>query len=235
MGEQFHALSIGNNAWESKCGSGDRRYASARELNRRRGGGFGRGRREDAALLVFVLELVELPVEAALGEQFLVRAHLAELAFVHHKDGVGALHRRKTVRNKDTRAALDQAFEGAADAQFGVGVDARSGLVEDENAWVEGESAGEVDELLLAGGERVAALTDRLIEAMRQALDKVEDVDVARGAGHIGVGDRVVAEADVFADGAGKEKRILKDDGEVAAQFGEIVVAKINPIEQNAA
>jgi len=45
-----------------------------------------------AEFLVLVLELVELPIEATLQEQLLVRAHLAELAFVHDQDGVGALH-----------------------------------------------------------------------------------------------------------------------------------------------
>src|SRR5262249_41657799 len=44
-----------------------------------------------AQLLVFVLELVELPVDAAVGEQLLVAADLAHLAFVHDDDLVGAL------------------------------------------------------------------------------------------------------------------------------------------------
>ena len=42
--------------------------------------------------LIFVLELIELPVEAALREQFLVGAQLSELAFVHDEDGFGALN-----------------------------------------------------------------------------------------------------------------------------------------------
>src|SRR5579875_486704 len=50
--------------------------------------GFGEG---CAEFLVAVLELVELVVEAAKGEQFLVGALLAELAFVHDENDVGAL------------------------------------------------------------------------------------------------------------------------------------------------
>jgi hypothetical protein len=45
--------------------------------------------------LILVLELVKLEVNAALGEQLLVRAHFADLAFVHDDDLVGALHRRR--------------------------------------------------------------------------------------------------------------------------------------------
>jgi len=40
-------------------------------------------------LLVPVLELIELPIEAAMREEFLVRTLLPELAFVHDKDGIG--------------------------------------------------------------------------------------------------------------------------------------------------
>jgi len=43
--------------------------------------------------LVLILELVELEVEAVVGEELLVGALFAELAFVHDEDGVGALDR----------------------------------------------------------------------------------------------------------------------------------------------
>ena len=124
---------------------------------------------ECAEFLILVLELVKLPVEAALGEQLLVGAHLAELALVHDEDGVGALDGGEAVGDEDAGAALDHALEGAANAQLGVGVDAGGGFVEDEDAGVVGEGAGEVDELLLAGGERVAAFLDGLVESLREA------------------------------------------------------------------
>lgn len=43
-------------------------------------------------LLLFVLELVEAVVDAALGEELLVRALLAEAAFVEDEDAVGMLN-----------------------------------------------------------------------------------------------------------------------------------------------
>src|SRR6266702_8864059 len=107
----------------------------------------------DAHFLVFVLELVQLPIEAALGEQLLVRAHLAQLALVNHEDRVGALHGRETVSDQDARPAFDHALQGAPNAKFSVGVDARCSFVENENAGIVGERACEVDELLLARGE----------------------------------------------------------------------------------
>ena len=62
--------------------------------------GHRRGRRHrDAEFLVFVLELVELVVEAALGEELLVGAALAELASVHDEDLVRGLDGGEAVGN----------------------------------------------------------------------------------------------------------------------------------------
>ena len=139
---------------------------------------------------------------------------------------------REAVGDQDAGPAFDHALQRAADAQFGVGIDAGGGLVEDEDAGVVGQRAGEVDELLLAGGEGVAALADRLVELMGQALDEVEDVDVAGGLAQIGVGDGLVAEADVFGDGAGEEEGVLQDDGEVLAEGGQVVLAEVDAVER---
>ena len=68
------------------------------------------------------------------------------------------------MRDEDAGAAFDHALESAADAQLGVGVDAGGGFVEDEDARIVGQRARKVDELLLAGGKRVAAFAHRLIE-----------------------------------------------------------------------
>ena len=64
-----------------------------------------------------------------------------------------------------------------------------------------------------------------------QRFDEVEYVDVAGGLAQGGIGDRFVAEADVFGDGSGEEERILQNDGEVAAQRGEIELAEIDAVE----
>src|SRR3954466_3343097 len=85
--------------------------------------------------LIFVLELVELPVYAALAEQMLVAAHLAHASFVHDDDLVGALDGGKPVRHDDGGAALgaDHAGECVADAELGLGIDAGGGFVKDQD------------------------------------------------------------------------------------------------------
>ncbi len=84
-------------------------------------------------LLVLVLQLVELPVDAALGQQLLVRADLAHLALMHHDDLVGALHGTEAVGDDDRGAAFHHAAERIADAELGLGIDAGGGFVEDED------------------------------------------------------------------------------------------------------
>jgi hypothetical protein len=54
-----------------------------------------------AHVLILVLQLVQLPIDAALGQQFLMGPLLAQAALVHHQDPGGALDRREAVRNHD--------------------------------------------------------------------------------------------------------------------------------------
>jgi len=82
--------------------------------------GIGRGepgcpRGVDVQLLLFVLELVEAVVTAALGEEFLVRALFAEASFVEDEDAVGVLNGAEAMRDDERGAAAEQAIERVAD------------------------------------------------------------------------------------------------------------------------
>src|SRR4029077_8224599 len=48
-------------------------------------------RRPRRQLLILILQLIELVINPALGQQLLVRSHFTDLAFVHHDNLVGAL------------------------------------------------------------------------------------------------------------------------------------------------
>ena len=164
-----------------------------------------------------------------------MRAHLAQLGLVHDQNRLGALHGREAVGDQNAGPAFDHAVECSADAQFRVGVHAGRGLVEDEDARVKGQGAGKVDQLLLAGGKRTAALLHRFVEAARQALDEVQRVHIKGGLAQVGVGDLLVAEADVSGDGSAEQERVLEDDGEVLAQREQIVLAQVDAVEQDLA
>src|SRR5580704_8002226 len=126
------------------------------------GGGLWRGQRRDRGrlsfgemeFLLFVLELVEAVVDAALGEQLLMGALFAEAAFVEDEDAVGVLDGAESMRDDERGAAAEEAAERFANLKFGFGVHARSGFVEDKEARIVREGAGEIDELALADAER---------------------------------------------------------------------------------
>jgi hypothetical protein len=96
-------------------------------------------------LLLFVLELVEAVVDAALGEEFLVRALFAEAAFVEDEDTVGVLNGAEAMRDDERGSAAEQAVEGVADLQLSLGIDAGGGFVQDEEARIVREGASETD------------------------------------------------------------------------------------------
>ena len=79
-----------------------------------RGGRVG-GDGADGQLLVLILQLVETVVDAALSQQFAVRALFAQAALVEDEDAVGMLDGAEAMGNDDGGAAREQAIEGSAD------------------------------------------------------------------------------------------------------------------------
>jgi len=96
-------------------------------------------------LLLLVLQLVQAIVNSALSEKLLMRALLAQAAFVKHEDAVGVLNGAQAVRDDESGAPGEQAIQSFANEQLGFGVHARSGFVENQEARVMGESAGKID------------------------------------------------------------------------------------------
>ena len=53
-------------------------------------------------------------------QKMLVRSHFAQLALVHHQDGVGALHRREPMRDQHRCPAFDHALERMVEGRTSV-------------------------------------------------------------------------------------------------------------------
>src|SRR5687767_3060414 len=98
-------------------------------------GSLGRARLE--------LQLVEAVINSARREQLLVRARLAELPLVQDEDAVHPLDGREAMGNRDGGTTVHDHLQRVADQQFGFGIDARGGFVEDQDARIERERARE--------------------------------------------------------------------------------------------
>src|SRR5215813_3540556 len=93
----------------------------------------------DAEFLFLVLELIELPVDSAMGEQFLVITDLPYMALVHDDNLVGTLNGGEPVGNDHGGAALDHVGERVADAQFGFSVHAGGSFIEHQDFRIVGQ------------------------------------------------------------------------------------------------
>src|SRR5437879_12424526 len=79
-------------------------------------------------------------------------------------------------------ASGKRAAQGFADLQFGFRVDAGGGLIENQEARIVGQGAGEVDELALADGKRGAALVDAGGGAIRKRANEFAEANFLESA-----------------------------------------------------
>src|SRR5712692_3931150 len=200
----------------------------------RQGGGRGAGDADGQAdFLVLVLELVETVVNAAMAEQFLVRALLAQAAFVEDQNTLGVLDGAQAVRDDDGRAAGEQAVQRGADLQLSFGVHAGGGFVEDQEARVVRQCAREADQLPLADRKCRTALGDGSFYPALQLAHKGAQADFVKRLLDRRAADAFASQADVAFQRAGKQERILQDDSELAAQIVDVVLADVAAIEQD--
>src|SRR5216684_762515 len=186
-------------------------------------------------LLLLVLQLVQAIVDSALREKLLMRALLAQAAFVKHEDAVGVLNGAQAVRDDESGAPGEQAIQSFANEQLGLGVHARSGFVENQEARVVGKSAGKINELALADGECGAAFVDVAGDALGKGADEFAEADFVNGAFDCGAIDAGRAEPDVRFNGAGKKKGILEHDAELAAEILQVDQANVFAVEEDLA
>ena len=83
-----------------------------------------------------------------------MRAARDDAPVVQHQDQVGAAHGAQAVGDDEGGAALHQPVERLLDQLLGLGVHAGGGVVEDQDARVDQQGAGDGDALLLPAGER---------------------------------------------------------------------------------
>src|ERR1700747_939489 len=103
------------------------------------------------------LLLIQIRVITATSEEFVMRAALDDAAVAQDNDLVGVLHGGGAVRNQNGGAAVHDAAQASENALFGLRIDAGEGSVEDEDARVADDGAGDGRALLLSAGERDAA------------------------------------------------------------------------------
>ena len=144
-------------------------------------------------------------------------------------------HRRDAVRDQDHGAAPHHLGKAVQNALLGQRVHARKRVVQNQNARVAQKRAGNGGALLLSAGKRDPALANHGL------ITVGEGFDIARQAGQLGgppdfVFGRVLhPESDVLRDRSAEQKRLLRNEADVAPQLRGIEFAQIDSVQQHRA
>ncbi len=145
-------------------------------------------------------------------------AALDDLAGLDHQDRVGMHDGVQAMGDDDGGAVLAEMLDRLLHLLFGLRIQSRGGLVEQDDRRVLDQRARHRDALPLAAGELGAVLADRGVVAEREAHDELMGAGGLRGLDDFGVGCVYFAEGDVGADRVAEQVDVLSDIGGLLAQ-----------------
>ena len=184
---------------------------------------------------MLVLQLVQLVVQAALCQQFLMGAFLPDLTLMHDDNLVAVLDSGQAVCHDDGGTAFHQLAQCILNEGFGLGVDIGGRFVQNEHRRLEGQRPGKGQQLTLTGREGRAPLDDLMIIAALQIGDEGMGVDVLCRLHHSLVGNGGVVQPDIALDVTGKQEHILQHLTDVLPQVGDLDLANVHAVDQNLA
>ena len=169
-------------------------------------------RRAGPTHLRHLLHLVQLRVDSALRHQLVVRASLNHHTVLDDADQVRVLDRRQSVGDDDARSSRPRMIQRILHDLFALIVQCRGRFVQQQDARIAHQCAGDGDTLLLATGQLGTLAAQAGVVALGQVHDKLVDV------GHLGRfhnfrhGDlaRIVPVGDVFRNGTIEQDRFLR-------------------------
>ena len=166
-----------------------------------------------------------------MGEQLVVRALLDDVAVANYQDHVGVADRGQAVCDNKAGAALHQRIRGALNKLLGAGIDVGCRLVQNQRRAVGQNGAGNGHELALALRKVGAFLVDHKVVTAGERMDKVVAACSACSGLDLGIACIGASVADVLADGAVKQPRILQHHGKLAAQCRAVPIAYVDAID----
>ena len=142
---------------------------------------------------------------------------------------------RRWAMTKEVRPA-HQPLQRHLDQPLGLGVHAGGGVVQDQDARVLEQRAGDGDALLLPAGEGDAALAHAACRSRRASAMMNSCAWAAWAAATISSSlASGPAKGDVLADRGGKEGRLLQDDADLVAQRAERHAADVVAVDRDPA
>ncbi len=154
-------------------------------------------------------------------------------SILHDDDLVGVDDGGKPVGDDDDGAAAHGMIERLLYGGFRFRIERRGRLVEQEDRRLADQRAGDRQPLALAAGQRHAVFADRRVVALRLRANEVMRIGEPCRFLDLRVGRFRAAVADIVADRAFEEVRLLRNIGEAVAQrlFGD--VGDVLPVDQD--
>ena len=182
-----------------------------------------------------VLAGVEVVVAALHGVELVVVAALDDEAAFDDEDLVGAADGGEAVGDDEGGAADHELVEAGLNHGLGLGIERAGGFVEDEDAGLGEQGAGDGEALALAAGELDATLADDGVVGLREAQGELVDAGRGAGADELVFGGIGAGEEDVLTDGAVEEEGVLKDDAELGAIAVEVDCGEVFAVDGDTA
>src|SRR5579883_189050 len=212
-----------------------RNSSSARRSPSRRGSGIKASERASACLMNPRLNAVEQGVAAAAPDQLVMAAILDDAAALDGDDAIGRAHGGKAMRDDDHGAALSDAAHILLDDALALIIERARRLVENEDARIGDERAGDRNALTLSAGEAAAALADDRVVALRQFEDELMRAGELRRGDHTLDRHAGIGKRDVLPDRAVEQHVLLEDDADLTPQPGDIDHGEVDAVDQHAA
>src|SRR6202048_1373595 len=177
------ARPVGDGGDSTISSAAGRNAISSRSRRARAGNGTTLADFVDSDFMDPTLHAVEGGIAPTGADQLVMRAVLDEAAALNGHDAIAGAHGREAVRDDEDGAALGDLAHVLLDDALALVVGPARGLIEDQDAWVGHQGAGNGDALALPAGERSAALAHGRVVALGQLQDEV------MGTGERGSGD----------------------------------------------
>src|SRR5262249_28723207 len=119
------------------------------------------------------LQFVEPLIDSALAKQLVMRADFRDAPGLQHDDLIGSPHGRKTVGDDNYGPADHQVGEGLLDQLFGLRVELRGSLIEDQHRRVFEQSPRDRKTLALASAQALAAVRNHRVVTLGHLANEV--------------------------------------------------------------
>ncbi len=162
-----------------------------------------------------------------------MRALIHQLALAKYQDAVGPTDLAEAVGDEERGSLAADAPHGPLDLILGGAVDGAGAVVQNKDAGVGEEGAGDGDALPLSAREGDAALADVGLVALVEAGDEVVGLCFLGGPLNLLLRRLGAAEGDVLRQRPREEEDVLLDGGDLRTQRLQVPIADVDAVHQH--